>query len=67
MNVVIGNKVKIMVTLFIKRLSRKLTKNHKINVVGNSSITTDKKIKSIFVINLDRQADRWKNSLRFFS
>lgn len=62
MNIVVGNKVKILTVLLIKRLSRMITKKQKINVVGKSFAHTDKKIESIFVINLDRQPDRWEKT-----
>lgn len=60
MNVVLGNKVKVIVRLLIKRISRKLSIKHKLKIIGKNLSATDENIETVFIINLDRQPDRWK-------
>ena len=55
MNIVNGNRIKRKIDFFIKRLIRRLGKRNEIKVFGSS----EDKIGAAYVINLDRQKNRW--------
>jgi hypothetical protein len=56
MNIVFGNQISRKIHFFLKRISRDMTKRNEITVVGSSK----DKIEAIYIINLDRQNNRWK-------
>jgi GR25 family glycosyltransferase involved in LPS biosynthesis len=56
MNIVFSNKFITIFHLFLKKLLRLLTKKHRLEMFGVSK----NRIEVVYVINLDRQIERWK-------
>ena len=58
MNIIVGNKTRRKVEFFIKRLIRNLGSKSKIKAFSTKNIND--RIEAAYIINLDRQSDRWK-------
>ncbi|MFW5871911.1 MAG: glycosyltransferase family 25 protein, partial [bacterium] len=57
MNIIKGNKISRKIDFFFKQLRRRVTRKHEITVFG----TNNNEIQTAFIINLDRQKNRWRH------
>ena len=60
MNIVVGNKILRKVDFLFRLLLRSLGSKNEIRVFGTKKNTEDDRIEAMYIINLDRQSDRWK-------
>lgn len=60
MNIVIGNSINRKIDLFFKRLIRRFSTRREIKAFG----TTENEIGATYIINLDRQKNRWEQFQR---
>lgn len=59
MNVVFGNKIRLKISLLLRRTIRNLGRRREINVFDRQNTALSDRIEAAYVINLDRQRDRW--------
>ncbi len=60
MNIVVGNKIRRKIGFLFRRLLRNLGSKNEIKVFRTKNNTEDDRIEAAYIINLDRQSDRWK-------
>ncbi len=56
MNIINSNKIIRKIAFFLKQLSRRITTRNEIKVFGSN----ENEIGAVYIINLDRQKNRWK-------